>query len=202
VPGAGKRKLTTSGMLAGASEVAATQKKSRKRGSGADDGRRAATPVAICGGLRAMPVTSAIRETAQSAEAAETVSPSRTGWDIPAAREEILSKSRMSAGESKDTVTQNESRRLQGREPHYSRDADGNTECRRQELRTGLSHRVRATGPRPAAWSDEPPGGSRVLPEGSRAAGSRDHHGLLLQGPRERLPADGPAMDNLSSSRG
>ncbi len=34
-------------------------------------------------------------------------------------------------------------------------------------------------------------------------AGSRDHHGLLLQGgPRERLPADGPAMDNLSSSRG
>jgi hypothetical protein len=34
-------------------------------------------------------------------------------------------------------------------------------------------------------------------------AGSQDLHGLLLQGgPRERLPADGPSMDDLSSSRG
>jgi hypothetical protein len=35
-------------------------------------------------------------------------------------------------------------------------------------LRTGLSHKVRVTGLRPAAWHDEPPGGSRVPPEGSR----------------------------------
>jgi hypothetical protein len=40
VPAARKRRLMTSGMSAGASKVAATQKKSRKRGSGAD-GRRA-----------------------------------------------------------------------------------------------------------------------------------------------------------------
>ncbi len=39
VPAARKRRLTTSGMSAGESEVAATQEKSQKRGSGADDGR-------------------------------------------------------------------------------------------------------------------------------------------------------------------
>jgi hypothetical protein len=78
VPAARKRRLTTSGMSAGASEVAATQKKSRKRDSGADDGRRAATPVAICGGLRVMPVTPAAQKTALLAETAETVAPSQS----------------------------------------------------------------------------------------------------------------------------
>ncbi len=58
-------------MSAGTSEVAATQKKSRKHGSGAVGGRRAATPVAVCVRLRVMPVTSAARETAQLAEASE-----------------------------------------------------------------------------------------------------------------------------------
>ncbi len=58
-------------MSAGTPEVAATQKKSRKRGSGADSGRRAATPVVICAGLRVMPVASAAWETAQPAEASE-----------------------------------------------------------------------------------------------------------------------------------
>jgi hypothetical protein len=47
------------------------QKKSRKRGSGADSGRRAETPEAICAALRVMPVASAARETAQPAEALE-----------------------------------------------------------------------------------------------------------------------------------
>ncbi len=56
---------------AGTPEVAATQRKSWKRGSGADGCRRAATPVAICAGLRVMPVESAARETAQPAEALE-----------------------------------------------------------------------------------------------------------------------------------
>jgi hypothetical protein len=114
VPAVGKRRLTTSGILAGASEVATSQKKSWKRGSGADDGRRATTPLAICAGLRAMPVTSAAWETAQPAEAAETVAPSQTGWDVPAAREEMLSMSGMWAGASKDAATQKGSRRLQG----------------------------------------------------------------------------------------
>jgi hypothetical protein len=110
-------------MSADASEVAATQKKSQKRGSGADDGKRATTPVAVCSGLRAMPVTSATRETAQLAEAAETVAPSQTGWGIPAAREEMLSTSGMSVSASEDATTQEGSRQLQGREPRYSRDA-------------------------------------------------------------------------------
>ncbi len=35
-------------------------------------------------------------------------------------------------------------------------------------MRTGLSHKVRVTGSRPAEWPDEPPGGSQVPPEGSR----------------------------------
>ncbi len=56
---------------AGTPEVAATQRKSRKHGSGADSGRQAATPVAICAALRVMPVASAARETAQLAEASE-----------------------------------------------------------------------------------------------------------------------------------
>jgi hypothetical protein len=59
-------------MSVGASEVTATQKYSWKRGSGADDGRRAATPAAICVGVRAMPVTSVTRKTAQWAEAADS----------------------------------------------------------------------------------------------------------------------------------
>ncbi len=167
MPAAGKRRLTTSGMSAGASEVAATQKKSRKRGSGADDGRQAATLVAVCAKVRVMNVTSAIRETAQPAEAAETVAPSQAGWDVPAAKEEMLSTSGMLADASEDAATQEGSRQLQGRDPRYSRDADRGAESRRQKLRTGLSHRVRVTGSCPAAWPDEPPGGSRVPPEGS-----------------------------------
>jgi hypothetical protein len=131
------------------------------------DGRQAAVPVAICGGLRAMPVTSGAQKTAQLTKAAETVAPSQKGWDIPTAREEMLSTSGMSAGASEDTATQEGSWQLQVREPRYSRDADGGTECRRQELQTGLSHRVRVTGPRPAEWPDELSGGSGVPPEGS-----------------------------------
>ncbi len=64
---------------AGTSEVVATQKRSRKRGSGTDGGRRAATPVAVCAGLRVMPVTSAARETAQPAEASEGEATRRRG---------------------------------------------------------------------------------------------------------------------------
>jgi hypothetical protein len=158
----------TSGMSTGASKVAATQKKGRKRGSGADNSRPAATLVVLCGRLRAMPVTSAAQKTRQLAEAAETVVPSQTGWDVPAAREEMLLTSGMSAGASKDMATQEGSQRPQSREPHYSRDADGGTECRRQELRTGLSHRVRFTGPCPAEWPDKLSGGPQVPPEGSR----------------------------------
>jgi hypothetical protein len=58
-------------LSAGTPEVAATQKKSRKRGSDADSGKRAATPVAICAALRLMPVACAARETAQPAGASE-----------------------------------------------------------------------------------------------------------------------------------
>jgi hypothetical protein len=61
-------------------EVAATQKKSQKRGSGADDGRRATTPVARCCVAWAIPVTSTTQETTQPAEAAETVAPSQAAW--------------------------------------------------------------------------------------------------------------------------
>ncbi len=124
----------TYGMSAGATGVVVRQKKSRKRGAGADDDRQAATSVAICGGLRVMPATSATQvreETAQSAEAAETVALSRTDWGVPAAREEILSMSGMSAGASEDAVMQEGSRRLQGREPRYSHDVDSGTEGRR-----------------------------------------------------------------------
>jgi hypothetical protein len=102
----------------------------RKRRLG---GRRAPTPVAVYAGVRVMPVTSAARETAQPAEASETVAPSQRGQDVPAAREEMLSTSGMSAGASEDAVTQEESRR--------------------QKLRTGLSHRVRVTGSRPAGMA-------------------------------------------------
>jgi hypothetical protein len=77
---------------------AARKKKCRKRGSGADDGRRVATPVAICAGVRVVPVNSATREIAQPAEAAETVAPSQTGWGVPAAGEEMLPISGILAG--------------------------------------------------------------------------------------------------------
>jgi hypothetical protein len=108
----------------------------------------------ICAGVRVMTVTFATWETEQPVEATETVAPSQMGWDVPAAREEMLSTSGMSVGASEDAATQEGSWRLQGREPHYSRDADSGAEGRRQKLRTGLSHRVRVTG------SDEPPGGA------------------------------------------
>jgi hypothetical protein len=48
----------------------------------------------------------------------------------------MLSTSRMSAVASEDAATQEGSRRLQGRKPRYSRDADNGTESRRQELLT------------------------------------------------------------------
>jgi hypothetical protein len=72
-----------------------------EHGYGADDGRRTASPVVISAGVRAMPATSATRvreETAQSAEAAETGPPSQVDRDLPAAREERLTSSGMSAG--------------------------------------------------------------------------------------------------------
>ncbi len=52
----------------------------------------------------------------------------------------MLLTSGMLVGASEDAATQEGSRRLQGREPRYSRDADNGSEGRRQELRTGLSH--------------------------------------------------------------
>jgi hypothetical protein len=118
-----------------------------------------------------MPATSETRvhkETAQPAEAARTVAPSQTGWDRPPAREEMLLASGMLVGVSEVSATQEGSRRLQGREPRYSRDTDSSTVDRRQKLLIGLSHRVRVTGPRPGAWPEELPDGSRVPPEGSR----------------------------------
>jgi hypothetical protein len=51
--------------------------------------------------VRVIPATSATpvgEETARSAEAVRTVAPSQMGWDIPAAREEMLSTSGMLAG--------------------------------------------------------------------------------------------------------
>ncbi len=63
------------------------------------------------------PVTSATRETAKPAEAAETVAPSQTGQDVPAAREEMLSTSGMSAGTSEDAATQEGSKRQKLRRP-------------------------------------------------------------------------------------
>jgi hypothetical protein len=66
-----------------------------------------------------MPVTSATRKTEQSAEAAETVALSQTGWGIPAAREEMFLTSGMLASASEDAATQEGSRWLQGSEPRY-----------------------------------------------------------------------------------
>jgi hypothetical protein len=80
VPAAGKRRLTTSRMLAGTLGVAATQKESQKHGFGAADGGPTKSPGVISAGVRPMPVTTVIRETAQSAEAAETVAPSQMCW--------------------------------------------------------------------------------------------------------------------------
>jgi hypothetical protein len=57
-----------------------------------------------------MPVTSATWETAKLAEAAETVAPSQTGCGVPAARQEMLSMSGMSAGASEVEATQEGSR--------------------------------------------------------------------------------------------
>jgi hypothetical protein len=83
----------------GASEVAATQKKSRKRGSGADGDRRAAIPVAVCAGLRVMPVTSAARETAQPAEASEgEATRRRSGNGGPQQQQRAAGKQQMAAG--------------------------------------------------------------------------------------------------------
>jgi hypothetical protein len=53
-----------------------------------------------------MPVTSATRKIAQLVKAVETVAPSQTGWSVPAAREEMLPTSGMSAGASEDAATQ------------------------------------------------------------------------------------------------
>jgi hypothetical protein len=91
------------------SEVAATQKKSLECGPGADDGGLTTSPGVILAGVLPMPVTSVtrVREgTTQSAEAAETVAPSQTGWNMPAAREEMLFTSRMSAGASEVVAKQ------------------------------------------------------------------------------------------------
>jgi hypothetical protein len=56
--------------------------RSWEHGYGADSGRRAATPVAMCGGAQVMPAMSATQvreEVAQLTEAAEAAAPSQTG---------------------------------------------------------------------------------------------------------------------------
>jgi hypothetical protein len=84
---------------AGTPEVAATQRKSRKHGSGADSGRRAATPVAICAALRVMPVASTARETAQPAEASEgEAARRRSGGGRPQQQQRSAGKQRTAAG--------------------------------------------------------------------------------------------------------
>ncbi len=86
-------------VLAGTPEVEATQKKSQKRGSGADSGRRAAKPVAICAGLRVMPVASAARETVQPAEASEgEAARRRSGSGRPQQQQRAAGKQRTAAG--------------------------------------------------------------------------------------------------------
>jgi hypothetical protein len=83
----------------GSSEVAATQQKSRKRGSGAEGGRRAAIPVAVCAGVRVMPVTSAARETAQLAEASEgEATRRRSGNGRPQQQQRAAGKQQTAAG--------------------------------------------------------------------------------------------------------
>ncbi len=79
--------------------MAATQKRSRKRGSDADSGRRAATPVAICAALQVMPVASAARETAQLAEASEgEAARRRFGGGRLQQQQRAAGKQRMAAG--------------------------------------------------------------------------------------------------------
>ncbi len=86
-------------MSAGTSEVAATQRRSRRRGSDAVSGRRAATPVAICAALQVMPVASAARETAQPAEASEGEATRRwSGSGQPQQQQRAAGKQRMAAG--------------------------------------------------------------------------------------------------------
>jgi hypothetical protein len=106
---------------------------------------------------------------------------------VHAAGEEMLLTSGTLAGALEVAATQEGSQWLRGRELCYS-----GTEDRWQELLTGPSHRVRITRPRPAAWPDEPPGGSRVPPEGSRdQRPSRELRPPCIASPRrpkERLP--------------
>ncbi len=79
--------------------MAATQKKSRKHGSGTDGGRRAATPVAVFAGLRVMFVTSAARETAQPAEASEGEATRRwSGNGGPQQQQRAAGKQQTAAG--------------------------------------------------------------------------------------------------------
>jgi hypothetical protein len=86
----------------GTQEVAATQRKSRKRGSVADSGRRAATPVAICASLRVMPVATVARETAQPAEASEgEATRRRSSSGRPQQQQRAAGKLRMAAGRCK-----------------------------------------------------------------------------------------------------
>jgi hypothetical protein len=94
--------------------------RSWEHGYGADNGGRTASPVRISAGVRAMPATSAARvheETAQLAEAAETVAPSQTGRNVPAARKGRLTMSGMSAG-AVAAVTKEEERRAALRAYH------------------------------------------------------------------------------------
>jgi hypothetical protein len=75
------------------------QKKSRKRGSGTDGGRRAATPVAVCAGLQVMPVTSMARETVQPAEASEgEATRRRSGNGRPQQQQRAAGKQQTAAG--------------------------------------------------------------------------------------------------------
>jgi hypothetical protein len=66
-----------------------------EHGYGADDGRRTASPVVISARVRAMPATSATRVREETAQSAEVPQVDR---DLPAAREERLTSSGMSAG--------------------------------------------------------------------------------------------------------
>jgi hypothetical protein len=146
-----------------------------------------------------MPIPSATRETAQPGEAAETVAPSQMGQDIPAAREEMLSTSGMSAGASEDASTQEGSRRLQGREPHYSgsrvppegsRDPRPSREPRPPWTASPRQSEGEAT--RRRSGNGRPQQRQRAAGEQQAAAGrcEREQMGRVVNAAHEKQPAD------------
>jgi hypothetical protein len=83
--------------------------------------------------MRVVPATSATRvheETAQSAEAAETAAPSQTGRDVPAAKEEKLTRSGLLAGAA--PAATDEERRAARKAAHQAWLADVRAHCQAQ----------------------------------------------------------------------